>query len=321
GLLGNFLCQTFSEQDIPVVALKRAESNHGFHGAVNETIEWREGDILDPLKLEANLEGVDTIIHCAAMISFDKRDRDIMNKTNVEGTKNLVDAALKKGVKRFIHVSSIAAIGRNKLKSTIDETEKWQSSRLNTNYAVSKHLAELEVWRGQAEGLNAVIVNPSVILGPGDWGKSSTRIFKYVWEENKYYTPGTVNYVDVRDVCTAVLKLYHSTINGERFIINAGKTTYLKLFQAIARQFKKKPPTKEVSPLMMRIASFFEYIKSLITNQKPLITRETSRVGSLNLAYDNSKASSELGLEFRELEDTVAWACQLISEKNGFSNH
>ncbi|MFC0183961.1 SDR family oxidoreductase [Pseudarcicella hirudinis] len=205
-----------------VAGFKRPESDLSLLKGLEDQITWFEGDILDVLSLEEAISKADYVVHTAAMVSFAPKDRNKMLRINVEGTANVVNMCLLYKVKKLCFVSSVAAIGRkfsngaSDTSNLIDEKAQWEESPLNSNYAKSKYQAELEVWRGVAEGLDAVVVNPSIILGEADWYKSSTQLFKYVYDENKYYTGGTINYVDVQDVAEIIYKLLHSDIVNER---------------------------------------------------------------------------------------------------------
>ncbi len=208
GLVGSATARRFLADGHSVSVLHRPDSDRSLLQDVEDRIQWIEGDILDVLSLEKALENVEYVVHAAAVVSFVPRDEAAMVKVNVEGTANVVNACLKRGIRKLCHVSSVAALGRPHPRTieqdkpvVIDETQRWEDSPNNSAYAKTKYLAELEVWRGISEGLPAVIVNPSLILGEGDWQKSSTQLFKYVYDGKPFYTEGTVNYVDVQGYC------------------------------------------------------------------------------------------------------------------------
>ena len=172
-----------------------------------DKVEWVEGDILDVVSLEEAMDGMDTVIHAAAMVSFVKKDREQMYQVNVEGTANVVNMALEKNIKRFVHISSVASLGRTANGGSVNEEKKWEESKVNTHYAKSKYKGELEVWRGISEGLSGVILNPSTILGYGDWNTSSCAIFKKIHDGFNWYTPGLNGFVDVEDTARATIAL------------------------------------------------------------------------------------------------------------------
>lgn len=315
GFLGSHICRKLLKENIEFIALRRSTSSLSLVSDIVEKIKWVEGDITMPDSLDHVLPQVNTIIHTAAVVSFHSADFEKMDKINVEGTKNVINLALKHDIKRFIHISSVAALGRNHAQGTIDETNKWQESKYNTHYGKTKYQAELEVWRGMIEGLNAIILNPSVILGHGDWNNSSSSIFKYVWDENKFYSEGFINYVDVRDVLDILFKVLNNEKKfGERYIVNAGSETFKDMFDKIAKRFDKKPPAIKASSFLVKLGLFSETIKYLITGKKPLITREIARVGSARIYFDNRKAVTELNHTFVPLSQTLDWACAYYLE-------
>ena len=316
GLLGSFICKDLLEKGYQVRAVKRKNSALTLINDIADQIDWVVGDMDDTVFLEEALKGVKSVIHGAAIISFDKRDEKAMYHTNVQGTADLVNICLKLGIKKLLHISSVAAIGRKKGQVFIDENDRWEGTAYDSVYARSKHLSELEVWRGGQEGLEVKIVNPSVILGPGLWKKGSTSVFKYAYDEKKYYPSGTVNYVDVRDVSKAVIQFLESDIHGERFILNAGTVSYLEFFTAIAQAFGKKPPRKQTSRFLLSVAVFLEYIRSRITGKTALITSDTAKLSQMKFQFKNDKVKEALGFEFTALEDSIQWTVQELKAMN-----
>jgi nucleoside-diphosphate-sugar epimerase len=200
GLLGSFIIRELINTNQPFVAFKRNNSDISLLRDVSEKITWRDADVLDPVSLNEALNDITHVIHAAAIVSFNPRDAKKIYNVNVLGTRNITNACLNAGVRRFVHISSVAALGRQKDQTIIDEQNKWIDNPLNSTYAESKYYAELEVFRAQEEGLSTVIINPSVILAPTDWTRSSAQLFKYVYDEKSFYIDGSLNYVDVRDV-------------------------------------------------------------------------------------------------------------------------
>ena len=317
GFVGSFVCKQLVEEGKPVQALRRKTSIFPLSTEISEKIDWVEGDIMDVELLGRCFEEADIVIHCAAVISFHKKDYNAMYKANVEGTRNVVNACLSaQKALRLIHLSSIAAIGRKKDNETIREDNKWESSPLNTGYARTKHQAELEVWRGVAEGLDAIILNPSVILGVGDWEKGSSRLFKYVWDEQKFYSTSMVNYVDVEDLVAVMMGLLKKDFSGERFIVSAGKISYLNLFEKIAERFDKKAPTVPINIFLLYSAIFAGKIQAFFTGKKPFITSEMNIVAKNSYFYDNSKVKQALQFSFRKLDETLDLVCnQFLATK------
>jgi dihydroflavonol-4-reductase len=322
GLIGSFVARKCIQEGIQVKALKRKSSDLSLIQDIADKIEWIDGDILDLASLAKSISAADQVVHAAAVVSFSASGQGEMFSINVEGTANVINTCLAKGVKKLCFVSSVASIGRKKNIEVISEQTKWDNSSDNTQYAKTKYLAELEVWRGIAEGLQAVIVNPSVVLGPGNWHKSSTQLFKYVWDQQPFYTEGNMNYVDVRDVADIIFKLIHSEITSERFILNAGSIAYKEIFDKIAQAFDKKKPYIKVSPWMASIAWRAAYIKGLLTGSKPLITKETAQMAQKSHIYSNKKIKNTIGYEFKNIDETIDWTCrELIKSAEKNINH
>jgi dihydroflavonol-4-reductase len=315
GLVGSFVARELLAKGFKIRALRRANSDLSWLADLNSQIEWREGDVLDIASLEAGIQGCEYVIHCAAIVSFAPKDRQMMYKVNVEGTQNVVNVCLDYKPRKLLFISSVAALGRSKESQVLSEANKWIESDLNSNYAKTKHLAEMEVWRASAEGLPVVILNPSVVLGPSDWHKTSTRIFKYVWDEKMFYSKGTMNYVDVRDVAALAHQLLVKDIVNERFIINAGKTTFEECFELIAQSFQKRKPKYAINAWIAEIAWRFFAFTSAITGKAPLVTKETARIAQTSFYYANDKIIQTLNYQFRPLSDTIAWTCAVLKQK------
>ncbi len=307
GLIGSHICRQLVQSGQPFKAFIRNKNN--IPDTMPDGIEWIEGDILDFESIYTALDGISVVIHTAALVSFYSKEFKLMDKINVRGTANMVNGALKCGVRRFIHLSSIAALGRPPNNAIISEDAKWVSSPENSYYGETKYHSELEVWRGYEEGLSTVIVNPSVVLGTGNWEKSSTKMFKYAWDEHKYYPSGSFNYVDLRDVVDVIMTLIDSDIKGKRFILNGGKISYLDFFTKVAVEFGKKPPYIHASNMLSKLVVFAEKVRSLLTGKEPMVTGETLLMSKRNFEYDNSKIKNAIEFEFRNLDSTITWAC------------
>ncbi len=311
GLVGSFTLRRLLRENYKIRALVRPGADRSLLAGLETQVDWCEGDVLDVLSLEGALEGVTQVVHAAAVVSFVPKDRRAMYQINVEGTANVVNACLQAGVKKLLFVSSVAALGRSakvgqRSPLVIDETSKWEDSPLNSHYAKTKYGAELEVWRAASEGLPVVVVNPSVILGEGDWQRSSTQLFKYAYDEHAFYPAGSLNYVDVLDVAEAIFRLLTSEIENERFILNAGSLPYQDFLEKTARAFGKKPPTLRVPGAAAAVLWRLEALRSWLTGKAPLLTRETAQSASHSYFYPNEKIRRAIGLEFRPLAETLA---------------
>jgi len=316
GFLGSYIVKQLVETGYPVRAIRRSNTLPSWIApALLDKVEWVDGDVLDVVALEDAMEGVDTVIHAAAVVSFVKKDRKNMYHVNVEGTAYVVNIALEKNVRRLIHISSVAALGRTLNGGHVNEEKKWEESKANTHYGKSKFKAELQVWRGISEGLEAVILNPSTILGYGDWHSSSCAIFRQVYEGFNWYTPGINGFVDVEDVAKVTLLLLESKINEERFIVNGDSWPFKKLQDTIAVQFGKKPPKNKTTPFLLAVAWRMEKIKALFTGKKPLLTKESARVAQSQTWFENTKLLSALpGFYFTPLDETIKKACEKYVE-------
>ncbi|MEP6747266.1 MAG: NAD-dependent epimerase/dehydratase family protein [Bacteroidota bacterium] len=311
GFLGAYIIKELAEKGYSVRAIRRTGKLPAFiPAAVFNKVEWIEGNILDPLLLENAMEGMDAVIHSAARVSFVSGDQSEMFKTNIEGTANVVNAALLKNIKRLVHISSVASLGRTANGETVTEKKQWEDSNINTHYAVSKYNAEMEVWRGIGEGLNAVIVNPSTILGYGDWNNSSCAIFKSVYNEFPWYSNGINGFVAVEDVAKSTLLLMESDISNERFILNGDNWSFRQVFNTMADGFGKKRPQREATPALASIAWRIEKVKMLFSHKPSLLTKESARIAQTTTYFDNSKVCRALpGFHFIPLDEVIKNAC------------
>ena len=329
GLVGSHLLQELTSHGKNVRALRRKSSKlnfveHVFNAYAADPkkqldmIEWVEGDVLDIFSLEDAMEGVKQVYHNAAVVSFSPGDREVMKKVNVEGTANVVNAALGTGVQKFCHLSSIAALGRANQDDMTDESTAWVTSRNNSYYSISKFNGEAEVWRGSVEGLDTVILLPSVILGMADISNGSMQLFNTILKGLPFYTPGANGFVDARDIAKAQVVLMESDIVNEKFIVSAENLSYKKVLGLIADGLGKRRPYLKVSrPLIMISWNFFK-IKGLITGKSPIITKETAGTAMRIYNYSNKKFTDVSGMEFRRINDTIADLCRIFKENDFF---
>ena len=269
-----------------------------------KNIIWIEGDILDIPSLEDAMRGCELVYHCAGLVSFHRRDYFQLMKINREGTANVVNVALNVGVKKLCHVSSTAAIGGDS-GGVLNEATPWKQNPTTSGYSISKYSAEKEVWRGVEEGLDAVIVNPSVIFGAGFWEESSLSIFRTVSKGLKYYTPGKNAFVDARDVAEIMVNLMNSSIKNERFLCIAENIQFKYLIDLIAAKLNKPVPHKAAPQWAMGFVCKLAWLIAKFRGVKPMITSETARTAFKSMEYDNSKVCKALNFEFRPLETTI----------------
>jgi nucleoside-diphosphate-sugar epimerase len=316
GFIGAYIIQQLIEKGFSVRALRRSNKLPFFISKeILDKVEWVDGDVLDVVALDDAMKGVDAVIHSAAVVSFHKNDRQRMYNINVEGTANVVNLSIENGVKRFIHISSVAALGRTAKAELVNETKKWEENKHNTHYAISKHQAELHVWRGFAEGLDGVIINPSTVLGFGNWHQSSCALFKNGYKEFAWYTNGVNGFVGVDDVAKAVVQLLQSDINHQRFILSAENWSFKKLFNTIADGFGKKHPHKEATPALGNFVWRLEALRSLLTGSRPLLTKETARISHSKTSFDNTALMQALApFQLAPLEEVIKNSCEKYKE-------
>jgi dihydroflavonol-4-reductase len=326
GLLGSHVILELLKKDLPVRAMVRSTSqkgelnrlaeHYGISASLLDRIEWVKGDVLDIPSLFECMRDCGSVYHCAAVVSYHPKDRNVMYQVNVEGTANVVNVALDLGNIDVCFVSSIAAIGKAKNNDHVDENTDWVDSPLNTHYAITKNLAELEVWRAIHEGLNGVIVNPGFIIGPGNFERSSPGIFKKLDEGLSYYPPGGTGFIAANDVANIMVSLVENQNFGERYILVAENLTMKEVFQSVAGELQKDIPVKEASPRILEIARLAEAIRELFTGKKALITKESVKNASIRIFYDQSKILQTMPISFTPVVHAIhKTAKYYLSEK------
>ena len=311
GLVGSILVKELVKQGEHVKALYRNAIPFQLEG-----VDWVKGDILDIISLEQAFEDVTKVYHCAAIVSFNPKRKKSLYQTNVEGTTNVVNVCLSSKIEKLLFVSSVAALGKSKESNKINERTNWSEDTSESEYGKTKFLAEMEVWRGIGEGLKAVIVNPVIILGAGDWENGSSKIFKTAYDEFPWYTNGVGGFVDVLDVVDVMIKLMNGTINEQRFILCAANVSYKEIFDEIALSFNKKLPTKKVTPFLASIVWRLEAVKGMITGKDPLLTKETAKTAQETVDFDNSKINTYLlNFEYRPIKESIKRICEELKVK------
>jgi len=316
GILGSRLIYDLLANGYEVRALKRKNSSLKgictlFKVLGNDDdffrIKWFDGDILEQNSMEAFLSGVEYFFHCAAMVSFMPSEQENMMKTNIQGTKVALKASLNAKIKKLCYVSSIAALGRTKEQDRIvDEDTEWQENESNSAYSKSKYLAEQEVWDAiKNSALNAVIVNPSVIIAAWPDNKSSGKFFFTAQRGNPFFTDGINGFVDVRDVSKAMIKLCESQISGERFILSEGNYSYRRIFELLAQNFGRKPPSIKLTPFLLNLLSFTDRIRAFLSDSQPILTGEIIKTATSKHFYSNEKIKKRLGFTFIPIEMAI----------------
>ena len=312
GLLGSYLLRYLLHRGYThIYALRQPESSMELLSpAVIGGVRWIEADILDLPALEEAIKEAQWVFHCAGIISFDPMGARQMRQVNVEGTTNVVDLCLIHGVEKLLHVSSVAALGRTQPGQTISESNKWERSPYNTRYGVSKFLGELEVWRGMEEGLNAVVINPAIILGSGRWEEGPARFFRMLHRGFPFYPRGGTDLVDVRDVVRAMVELMESDISHERFIVSGGHLSYKAFFERIAFHLGTEVPRRTLSGFLQEIAWRVAWFQRLFNANPGLLSKETVRQSAHEYYYDNQKLRDRLSFHYTPLEQTIGEIAQ-----------
>lgn len=305
GFVGSRLIFDLIENGQKVKAIKRI---HSIIPPIlipfQKKILWVDGDVLDPTSLENAMEGVDYVFHCAAFVSLNQKKTELLFKINIDGTSNVINACLSKKIKKVCHISSIAALGKGNYGDLINEMDHWTDSQ--SAYSISKFFSENEVWRGAAEGLDIVVVNPSVIIGPGTNDFGSGRIIQLFRKGTRFYTSGGNGFVDVRDLCKIMIQLMFSEIKGERFIVSSGNFEYKTLLDIAAKLNNKKKPSILISKNILNVILIISKIFSLITFTKSRINRSNIDSTTEKEYYDNSKIVKALSYSFIPIEKTIA---------------
>ncbi|MEG1237050.1 MAG: NAD-dependent epimerase/dehydratase family protein [Flavobacterium sp.] len=278
--------------------------------ALFEKIEWLEADILDVPSLENAFINIDYVYHCAALISFDPKDEEALRKINIEGTANMVNFSIALGVKKFCFVSSIAALGDLASHETyITEETDWNPEKPHSDYAISKYGSEMEVWRAHQEGLDVIIVNPSVILGPIPKTKNkqqgSAELYLKVANGLSFYTLGSTGFITVDDVVKISRQLMNSEIKNERFTLIANNIVFKDILDTIAEALKVKKPSIHAKPLFMNFLWMADGIFSTLFFQKRRLTKATAKASYSKNLYSNEKIKTALGTVFTDVHQYV----------------
>jgi dihydroflavonol-4-reductase len=279
-----------------------------------DQVEWIEGDVLDTFSLKQAMQGVEYVYHCAALVSFNPREIKEMLAINIDGTANVVNACIEGGIKKLCHVSSISALGQPEKGEVIDENSKWKTSRINSGYAISKYGAEREVWRGIEEGLDAVIVNPSLIIGAGCHPKAINKLFHKIKDFIPFYSQGVNGYVDVRDVARAMILVMGSEISGERFVLNSENLSYKEFFIKVADILKQPHPRIALNGSIMSFVARIEETRARLMHSTPLVTRENVRSVMAKSYYSSDKFRVAFDYTFIPISDSLTEALKILEK-------
>ncbi|HOY41150.1 MAG TPA: NAD-dependent epimerase/dehydratase family protein [Chitinophagales bacterium] len=313
GFLGSELVKQLIANGESVRIIVRPSSDISDLASIKDKIEIMEGDILDVPSLEIAMDGIEKIYHSAAVIGYDDSFYDSMYKCNIEGTANVVNVALTKGIKKLLHVSSIAAIG-GKPNDLISEDTKWEKNEWTTHYGITKMLAEREVWRAEQEGLEVVVVNPGIILGSSsNENKATMRVFKRIaCGKMPFYSNGTNGFIDVRDVAKICIQLMNSPIHSERFILINQNLSFKDYFERIAKRLNVQPPKRALNKTLGNVFLFADWMASTLSRRKRSFTKEIFKVSMEHFEYSNEKIKRQLDYTFIPFDETIDTIAQQL---------
>lgn len=316
GLIGSHILYALLQTEDCVKAIRRDEKStqktlHTFSYYTNKAqeffdkITWCDADITYIPSLIEAFDGVDEVFHCAGYIDFDSSQFDALMEINMNGTANVVNACLQLSISKLYYISSISALGGAVNGAAITEESEWQIKSSNSAYSASKFKAEMEVFRGQAEGLDVCVVNPGVVIGPGDWKTGSSAIFGAMWKGLQFFPPGKIAVVDVRDVVKVLLELRKQSIYNERFIVVTENIPIKDFLIAVADSIGRPRPQRKLSAFVANIAWRVEKIRSRITGVSPLITKAAIRSSFSSIEYSNKKIKEAIHIEFIPISQSI----------------
>lgn len=324
GLVGSHLLLQLMEMGSRVRATYRSEHKlnavkhvFSYYSSTSEElyskIEWVKADLNDIPGLTEAFKDVTRVYHCAAFVSFEPDKYHLLRQTNIEGTANIVNLCLSNAVRKLCYVSSVAAIGHGDIDThEITENTEWNSEADHNVYAITKYGAEIEVWRAAQEGLETVIVNPGVILGPGFWRYGSGSLIRFINKGLTYYTKGTTGYVDIIDVVNAMLKLMESSITNQRYILVSENLTFKEFASKIAKELQVTTPKKEASKLLLQIAWRWDWLNHKLRGKRRKLSRQMASNLSKNNYYGNTKIREDLNFTFKSIDQSAFETCQFF---------
>lgn len=299
--------------------LKRVEKIFAYYGQKSEAlfskIEWILADLNDIPSLETAFQDITHVYHCAALISFDPKDYDILHKINTRGTANIVNLCLANNVEKLCHVSTIGTIGKSLNGNSATEENEWAEEDTNV-YALTKHAAEMEVWRGSQEGLPVIIVNPGVIVGPGFWEEGSGNLFTTASKGYSYFPPGGTGFITIGDLIRIMIRLMDSSLVNQRYITVAENISFEIMLGLLTKYMGKPKPTKKLAFWQLYIGRIFDMLFCFFTGRRRRITKNSIKSLKTRGTYDNTKIKKELNFEFEPLEETVQFCCTRFIEEN-----
>lgn len=323
GLIGSHLLYELVNKYDQVRAIYRSDSarkhvKHIFSYYTNDAeafynrIDWVMADLNDIPGLSEAFKGITKVYHCAALVSFDASDYHLLRQTNIEGTANIVNLCISYGIEKLCYVSSVATIGNALTHDTlITEKTPWNKENCINVYAITKYGAEMEVWRGSQEGLNVVIVNPGIVLGPGFWDKGSSAIISKIHKGLPFYTTGITGYVDVWDTIAIMQQLMESPIKNDRFILVSDHLSFKDLIYTVASKLNVAPPKTKASMFLLRLACQLDWLWHKLSGSKRRLTKSMVKSAQSQSLYDNSKIKNVLNYSFTSIDQSLSKICRL----------
>lgn len=316
GLVGSHLLYQLTTNNNPVRAIYRNKNKLALTKKIFSyysenpdilfnKIDWVEADLLDIPILTEVFKGITHVYHAAAFVSFEPDKYHLLRKTNIEGTANIVNISIVNKIEKLCYVSSVATIGSATSKDPLNELTLWNPEADNSVYSITKYGAEMEVWRGTQEGLDAIIVNPGVIIGPGIWNYGSGNIFKKVYNGLPFYTKGVTGYVGIEDVVLPMMKLMESPIKNERFILVSENWPYKQFIDKIATSLNVKAPSKKASSLLLQMGWRLDWLKHKLTGKRRRLSKQLVHTLNSKSVYDNTKLKTQLNYQFKPLEKSI----------------
>ena len=328
GLVGRYLVDELLRNGEHVRALCRPQSDrqavHDFlakAGTDDVHLEWVEGSLHDGMFLEEAMAGCRRVFHCAAMVSFHSKDAEAMMRINRDATGLVVNAMLHTGATELVHVSSVAALGR-KPGEPVHEDVPFEDGRDVSHYARSKFAAELEAWRGQEEGLRVLAVNPVIVLGEGDFSRSSSMLFTLVHRGLSWYPVGTNGFVAARDVARACTLLAAHNCWGERFVLCSENTSYQQLMAWMAEALGVPAPHRPLKSWMLGMAWRLSALWEALTGRRAPISKESVENTNKDHRYATDKLERTLkakGLDwtYEPIQTTIEATVPAVLEALG----
>ena len=275
-----------------------------------EKITWIQANVLDIPSLEHAFHTIKKVYHAAALVSFDPKDDKKLLTTNIEGTANIVNLCIKHSVEKLCFVSSIAALGPSVNGAPITEENEWANG--STAYAISKHYAEMEVWRASQEGISVVVVNPGIIVAPGFWKSSSGSFFHQATKGHKYHLPSGTGFVGVNDVTSAMIQLMEGTVTNQRYILVNQNWTYKTFARLLAKGLKKPIPEKEIKPWVLSLFWRWDWLRSNLLGKRRKLSKAVAQLFKTQDIYDSSKLISDLDFSYENLENSIERYCTIF---------